>query len=78
MELLQLKYFQTVARQEHMTRAAAELGIAQPALSQTISRLEAELGISLFERVGRGIRLSEFGKAYALRVERIFQELEEG
>jgi len=78
MELLQLKYFQTVARREHMTRAAAELGIAQPALSQTIARLEAELGVSLFERVGRGIRLSDFGKAYAQRVERIFQELEQG
>lgn len=75
MELLQLKYFQTVARLEHMTRAAEELGIAQPALSQTIARLEAELGVPLFERVGRGIRLSQFGKAYAQRVERIFQEL---
>src|SRR5215469_7169189 len=78
MELLQLKYFQTVARREHMTRAAEELGIAQPALSQTIARLEAELGVALFERVGRGIRLSQFGKAYAQRVERVFQELAQG
>jgi LysR family transcriptional regulator, transcription activator of glutamate synthase operon len=78
MELLQLKYFQTVARLEHMTQAAAELGIAQPALSQTIARLEAELAVPLFERVGRGIRLSQFGKVYALRVERIFLELTQG
>jgi DNA-binding transcriptional LysR family regulator len=78
MELLQLKYFQTVARLEHMTQAAAELGIAQPALSQTIARLEAELGVPLFERVGRRIRLSQFGKAYAQRVEQAFLELTQG
>ena len=40
MELLQLKYFQTVARLEHMTKAAEELHIAQPSLSKTIARLE--------------------------------------
>src|SRR5579859_128319 len=78
MEILQLKYFQTVARLEHMTRAAEELGIAQPALSQTIARLEAELGVPLFERMGRGIRLNQFGRAYAQRVERIFLEMEQG
>ena len=78
MELLQLKYFQMVARLEHMTRAAEELGVAQPALSQTIARLETELGVPLFERVGRGIRLNQFGKAYAQRVERIFLEIEQG
>lgn len=77
-ELLQLKYFQAVARLEHMTQAAEELGIAQPALSQTIARLEREVGVPLFERVGRGIRLNQFGKAYAQRVERIFLEIEQG
>lgn len=78
MELLQLQYFQVVARLEHMTRAAEELGIAQPALSQTIARLETELGMPLFERVGRGIRLNQAGKAYARRVERIFLEIDQG
>lgn len=53
MELLQLKYFQTVARTEHMTKAAQELRIAQPALSVTIARLEEELGVPLFDRIGR-------------------------
>ena len=78
MELLQLRYFQVVARLEHMTRAAEELAIAQPALSQTIARLEAELGVSLFERVGRGIRLNACGKAFARRVEQVFLELAQG
>ena len=45
MELLQLKYFQTVARLEHMTKAAEELHIAQPSLSKTIARLEKDLGV---------------------------------
>ena len=58
MELLQLKYFLAVAESEHMTNTAKQLHIAQPALSQSIHRLEQELGVSLFERAGRGIRLS--------------------
>ncbi|GHO68129.1 LysR family transcriptional regulator [Ktedonobacter sp. SOSP1-52] len=78
MELLQLKYFLTVARLEHMTRAADELGIAQPPLSQTIARLEEELGVPLFDRLGRNIHLNHFGRAYVQRVERIFEELEQG
>jgi DNA-binding transcriptional LysR family regulator len=43
MELLQLHYFRTVARLEHITKAAQELRIAQPALSKTIARLEEDL-----------------------------------
>lgn len=78
MELLQLKYFLTVARLEHMTGAAEELGITQPPLSQTIARLEEELGVPLFDRLGRKIRLNHFGRAYVQRVERIFEELEQG
>ncbi len=78
MELLQLKYFQMVARMEHMTRAARELGIAQPALSQTIARLEEELGVPLFDRPGRSIRLNHFGRSYLQHVERIFEQLAQG
>lgn len=77
MDLLQLKYFQTVARYEHMTHAAEDLHIAQPSLSKVISNLEAELGVPLFERIGRQIRLNHFGKAFLNRVERIFLELED-
>ncbi|MDO4581079.1 MAG: LysR family transcriptional regulator [Bacillota bacterium] len=64
MQLLQLKYFCTAARHENMTRAARELWISQPSLSKTISRLEAELGMSLFERSGNNIRLSEAGRVF--------------
>ncbi|MGG1677983.1 LysR family transcriptional regulator [Neobacillus sp. NRS-1170] len=78
MELLQLKYFQTVARLEHMTRASEELKIAQPSLSKTISRLEEDLGVPLFDRANRQIRLNAFGKLFLERVDGAFLELNEG
>lgn len=77
MDLLQLKYFQTVARHEHMTRAAAELYIAQPSLSKVISRLEEDLGVSLFDRKSRQIKLNAYGEAFLKRVNRIFLELDD-
>ncbi|WP_160726136.1 LysR family transcriptional regulator [Bacillus sp. USDA818B3_A] len=76
MDFLQLRYFQTVAKFEHMTRAAKELTIVQPSLSQTISRLEEELGFSLFDREGRNIKLNQFGKIFLKGVDCAFSELE--
>ena len=78
MELLQLRYFRTVARMEHMTKAAQELCIAQPALSKTIARLEEDVGIPLFDRHGGRIRLNTFGKAILDKVEKALALLEEG
>jgi DNA-binding transcriptional LysR family regulator len=78
MELLQLKYFCTVARLEHMTKAAQDLQIAQPALSKTIARLEKDVGVPLFDRDGRHIRLNAFGKAFWNKVEAALTLLEEG
>ncbi len=78
MDLLQLKYFQTVARYEHVTRAAGELRIAQPALSKTIGLLEKELGVQLFDRHGKYIQLNQFGKTFLKRVEQSLTLLEDG
>ncbi|GIP33578.1 LysR family transcriptional regulator [Paenibacillus sp. J2TS4] len=78
MELLQLQYFRTVARMEHMTKAAEQLHIAQPALSKTISRLEEDLGVPLFDRANRQIRLNAFGKVFLAKVETALSSLEEG
>ncbi|MCF6410293.1 LysR family transcriptional regulator [Pseudalkalibacillus salsuginis] len=78
MELLQLKYFQTVARLEHLTKAAQELHIAQPALSKTISRLEKDLGVPLFDRQKRQIQLNTFGHIFLKQVDIALSALEEG
>jgi DNA-binding transcriptional LysR family regulator len=58
-----LRQFVAVAREEHMTRAAELLGVPQPTLSRSIARLEAELGIALFARPGRSIRLTRHGRS---------------
>ncbi|QDR79540.1 LysR family transcriptional regulator [Sporomusa termitida] len=76
MDLLQLKYFQAVAKIEHMTKAAQILQIAQPALSATIARLEADVGVPLFNRAGRNIVLNEYGKVLLMRATRALNELE--
>lgn len=78
MDLLQLKYFQTLARLEHMTKAAHELQIAQPALSVTLARLENDLGVTLFDRTGRSIVLNKYGKAFLQRTNKVLMELAEG
>ncbi|MBP3040218.1 LysR family transcriptional regulator [Bacillaceae bacterium Marseille-Q3522] len=77
MEWQQLEYFQTVARLQHMTLAAKALAITQPALSRSISRLESELGVPLFERSGRNIILNRFGQLFQKRVVRILKEYKE-
>ncbi|MGW2021125.1 LysR family transcriptional regulator [Streptomyces decoyicus] len=77
MDLLSLRYFREVARREHISRAAAELRVAQPSVSRTIARLEAELGVPLFDRQGRTIRLNPYGAAFLARVERALDELDD-
>lgn len=71
MELSQLSYFRVVARTEHFTRAAEELHIAQPSLSKAIANLERELGVPLFDREGKRVRLSPYGAAFLEWVEQI-------
>lgn len=76
MELLQLKYFQAVARLQHISRAAEELNVTQPSLSIMISRLEDELGTRLFDRKGRNIELNLAGNVFLAHVNAVFAELE--
>lgn len=64
MELRQLRYFIEVAEREHVTEAAEHLHVAQSAISLQISKLEAELGVTLFERVGRNVKLTPIGKIF--------------
>lgn len=78
MELLQLQYFLTVARLEHVTEAARHLHVTQSSLSKTIQRLEEDLGVPLFDRVGRKLRLNESGSRFLLRAERALFELDQG
>ena len=57
-----LRQFAAAAREEHMTRAAELLGIPQPTLSRSIARLESELGVPLFTRPGRSVKLTRHGR----------------
>ncbi|MFH8981467.1 LysR family transcriptional regulator [Streptomyces varsoviensis] len=77
MDLLSLRCFQVVARHEHISRAAAELRVAQPSVSRTIARLEAGLGVRLFDRNGRQVRLNQYGAAFLRRVDRALGELDD-
>lgn len=68
MELLQFRYFLEAARLENLTRAAEELHVAQPAITQSIHRLENELGVRLFDRKNHRITLNEQGKLLEKRL----------
>ena len=59
----QLRAFTAVAEHEHVTRAADQLGLTQPSVSHQLKALERALGVALFERVGRGVRLTNDGRA---------------
>jgi DNA-binding transcriptional LysR family regulator len=75
-ELRQLQYFAAVARHRHFGRAAAELYVTQPALSQQVRRLEAELGLELLRRSSRGVELTPAGADLLARAETIMAEVE--
>lgn len=77
MEIHQLRYFVAAAEAGSMTLAARRCRVAQPSLSQQVRKLEDGLGVSLFDRVGRGIALTEAGRALLPRARRILGEVAE-
>ncbi|GAB6897370.1 LysR family transcriptional regulator [Kineosporia succinea] len=76
MDRRQLEYFLAVAECGSFTRAAAALTIAQPSLSHAIGLLERELGSPLFERLGRGVRLTAAGQALLLPARRTLRSFQ--
>jgi len=76
--LLQLDYFRKLAATEHITQTAKELYISQTALSSMIIGLEKELGVQLFDRSKRSIRLNQAGKLYLQYVNEVFAALDNG
>lgn len=78
MNLSQLRYFKKLAELQHYTKAARELYITQPSLSDSIASLEEELGISLFQKEGRNIKLTKYGREFYQHVSLALNELERG
>lgn len=78
MEIGQLAAFVEVARRENLSRAAEALHVTQPALTARLQRLESELATSLFLRTGRGMRLTESGRAFLPHAERALEAVSEG
>src|SRR3954449_7974784 len=76
MTLQQLEYFLATVEHGSFSAAAETLHMAQPSLSEQVRKLEAELGVDLFARVGRGLKLTEAGRALRPHAERVLAEVE--
>jgi DNA-binding transcriptional LysR family regulator len=76
LDLVRLKVLAAVSRRGSVTEAARELGYAQPSVSHHLNRLEAETGVQLTQRVGRGIRLTPAGELLAQRAAEILGRVE--
>lgn len=75
MDVRDIRYFLKIADLCHLSRAAEELGVTQPALSKCISRLEEDFGVALLERSGRGVALTEAGILLRDRFQLLDQDL---
>src|ERR1700752_1617620 len=78
MELHQLRYFCAIAETGSFSRAAQQSHVSQPSLSQQILKLENELGVRLFDRLGRTVRLTELGSAFLSRARAVLRDVEGG
>ena len=77
MDLRDLRYFETIADLQHVGRASAKLHRTQPALTSSVRRLEADCGTALFEKAGRGIRLTAAGKVLLKWAQRMRFDIED-
>lgn len=77
MELRQIKYFIEVAKREHVTEAAVAMHVAQSAVSRQIFKLEEELGVSLFIREGRTVRLTPIGRIFLDHMEQAINVIDD-
>jgi len=77
-ELRHLRYFVVVGEEEHFGRAADRLHVVQPALTRQVRQLEEELGCALFDRLKRGVRLTEAGKSFLEEARRLLSDLDRG
>ena len=78
MNLSQLYYFRKLADLQHYAKAAKELYITQPSLSNAISSLEQELGVSLFQKTGRNIHLTKYGSEFLVYVNKGLEQIDKG
>lgn len=78
MNLNHLHYFRVLAKTEHYTQAANQLDITQPSLSHAIAALEKDLGCYLFEKQGRNIKLTKYGRIFYEYIDKGLQEVDLG
>jgi len=77
MELRHLRYFVAVAEEQNVTRAAARLHVSQPPLTRQIHDLEDELGVALFSRTGKALRLTDAGRVFLEETRTVFARLDQ-
>ncbi len=75
MELRPLRYALAVAKTRSFTKAAARLHVSQSAVSEQVAKLEAEIGLALFNRVGRGVEITDGGRTFLAEAERVLAEV---